>query len=179
MILLFICSGPHNVNYRLLKSHLMTAGLEILTMPAKYSTSSNVSATNNWHVFYDVGTLLESPLTVNSPTGYAVDAAVTKNQPPPPSPPEAIARFTPPFSFLFVTVPVPLEARGFEVGNPIEIPPVYYRSLLNRRKKLSSLQRGVIDFAAGTSPETTSSLQSTLSHRFLVSFILPCCSNIL
>ena len=70
---------------------------------------------NNWHVFYDVGTLLESPVTASSPTGYAVDAAVTRNQPPPPSPPEAVVRFLPPYSFLFVTVPVSSEARGFEV----------------------------------------------------------------
>ena len=161
-------SGPHNVNYRLLKSHLMTAGLESLTMPAKYATNTNISSNNSWHVFYDVGTLLESPVTVNSPSGYAVDAAVSKNQPPPPSPPDAIAHFTPAVSFLFVTGPIPSEARGFEVANPIEIPPVYYRSLLSRRKKLTSLQRSVIDFAAGTSADTTSSLQSTLSHRFLV-----------
>lgn len=149
----------------------MYAGLEALTVPAKHAANSAVSGSNCWQVFYDVGTLLESPVTVNSPTGYAVDAAAApKNQPPPPCPPDAIAHYTPPFSFLFITVPVLSEARGFEVRNPIEIPAVYYRSLLSRRKKLTSLQRSVIDFATGTSSETTSSLQSALSHRFLVCF---------
>ena len=105
------------MNYRLLKSHLLTAGLKVLTMPVKQATNSFPSGSNSWHVFYDVGTILESPVTVNSPTGYAVDAAHALNHPPPPTPPDAIARFLPPFSFLFLTIPIVSEARGCEVSS--------------------------------------------------------------
>lgn len=93
----------------------MSAGLKALTMPVKSANNSSVGGSNSWHIFYDVGTLLETPVTANSPTGYAVDAAVSRNQPPPPSPPDVVVRYLPPFSFLFVTVPLASEARGFEV----------------------------------------------------------------
>jgi hypothetical protein len=83
-----------------------------MTIPAAASFASN----NCWSVIHDVATLLDSPMPAGSPTGYAVDAAESRNYPSAPLPLENIARIQNAESFMYVTVPLQSEERSFEVS---------------------------------------------------------------
>lgn len=159
-----IIVGPHNTNYRLLKSHITSAGLGSLTTTA--ITTSLVS-NNCWGIIHEVGTLLDSPMSAGSPTGYAVDAAESRHYPPAPLPLDNIARIQSAELFMYVTIPLQSEERSFEIAAPIELPPIYLKALINRRKRLVALQRNVIDGVLGMPAETGPAVQSAVSHRFL------------
>jgi hypothetical protein len=112
-----IIVGPYNSNYRLLKSHILTAGLRDLLRDVGADSAMGEFSRNQWSIIHDVASLLESPLALNSPTGYAIDAAESHNRPPPPMPAESVVRLMKLEEFLFASVPIQSEQRSFEVLN--------------------------------------------------------------
>ena len=73
--------GPHNAPYKNLKSHLEISNLTKIAYLSNLKSKpfseeyEEDKSTQIWSRICDITTCLDMPVLVNSPTGYAIDAA--------------------------------------------------------------------------------------------------------
>ena len=126
---------------------------------------------NVWSKLCDVTTCLEAPITANSPTGYAIDAAgaiqgtVEGNSYMNftlPKPPESVACILPPEKFKVTAIVHRAEYLDIS-ESPISLPPRYAKALQDKVEGIQHLRNmlGNLELSGG------SSLERTINNNFI------------